>query len=213
MGGESTLCSRHQLVTNPNIGEGASHHHFVVAATAAERVEVARSDPFADEILASRAGVWEGTCRGDMVGGYRVSEFEQDMGPADGLDWLRFRGDTLKEGWKSNIGALFGPRIECGLDALDGVPAWLFGDIRIASAEHLGSDGCGHGLANLLVARPDVSEEYVVALGVLAERVVLQINVEGSGECIGDDKWRACKVVRLDFLVDSALKVTIAREH
>ena len=52
-----------------------------------------------------------------------------------------------------------------------------------------------------------------VAVGVLAERVVEQVDVHPPGERVGDAQRRRGEVVVAHVLVDPALEVAVAREH
>ena len=61
--------------------------------------------------------------------------------------------------------------------------------------------------------RPDVLEEHVVAVVVLAERLGLEVEVHGAGERVGDDQRRGGQVVHLHVGGDAALEVAVAREH
>ena len=60
---------------------------------------------------------------------------------------------------------------------------------------------------------PDVLEEDVVAVGVLAERVVEQVDVHRAGQRVGHDQRRRREVVHLHVGVDPALEVAVARQH
>src|SRR6185437_2106685 len=53
--GEATLDARHHLVLEANVGEGATHHHLVIAASRAVLVEVLGRDVVLFQILPSRA--------------------------------------------------------------------------------------------------------------------------------------------------------------
>ena len=57
------------------------------------------------------------------------------------------------------------------------------------------------------------SEEDVVAVGVLAERLVEQVDVHRPRERVGDDERRRREVVHLHVGVDPALEVAVAAEH
>ena len=50
-----SLRAGHELVAQPDVGERAAHHHLVVAAARAVRVEVGALDPVLDEVLRRRA--------------------------------------------------------------------------------------------------------------------------------------------------------------
>ncbi len=60
---------------------------------------------------------------------------------------------------------------------------------------------------------PDVLEEHVVALGVGAERLGLEVEVHRPGQRVGDDQRRAGEVVHLHVGADPALEVAVAGEH
>ena len=62
-------------VADADIGEGAPHHDFMVAAAAAVAVEVFGSlTPCSMRYWPAGVFVLEGACGGDMVGGDRVTE-------------------------------------------------------------------------------------------------------------------------------------------
>ena len=61
--------------------------------------------------------------------------------------------------------------------------------------------------------RPDVLQEDVVAVGVLAQRVVEQVDVHRAGQRVGDDQRRRREVVHLHVGVDPALEVAVAGQH
>src|SRR5665811_2535934 len=56
---------------------------------------------------------------------------------------------------------------------------------------------------NLGGRRPDVRHVDVVAFGVLAERIVEQVDVHGAGDRVGDHEGRRRQVVHLDVGVDA----------
>ena len=55
--------------------------------------------------------------------------------------------------------------------------------------------------------------EHVVAVGVLAQRVVEEVDVHRARERVGDDERRRREVVHLHVGVDPALEVAVARQH
>ena len=52
--GEAAFDARHHLVLEADVGEGAAHHHLVIAAPCAVLVEVGGLDLVLDQILAGR---------------------------------------------------------------------------------------------------------------------------------------------------------------
>ena len=71
------LLARHQLVAQPDVAEGAAHHHLVVAAPGAERVEVDRPDAVLDQVAPGRPVDRDRAGRRDVVGRDRVAEHHQ----------------------------------------------------------------------------------------------------------------------------------------
>ena len=55
MDGDAAFDARHHLVLDADVGEGAAHHHLVIAAPRAIGVEVARRHLVLDQIDAGRA--------------------------------------------------------------------------------------------------------------------------------------------------------------
>ena len=56
-------------------------------------------------------------------------------------------------------------------------------------------------------------QEHLVAVRVLAQRVVVEVEVHRTGQRIRNDEGRRCEVVHLDIGADAALEVAVAREH
>ena len=65
---------------------------------------------------------------------------------------------------------------------------------------------------DFLLGGPDVAEEDGLAGLVLAERVVVEVEVDAAGEGVGDDQRRRHEVVGANFGVDAAFEVAIAGE-
>ena len=57
MHGDAAFDAGHHLVLDADIGEGAAHHHFVIAAPCAIGVEIARRHLVLDEIEAGGAAL------------------------------------------------------------------------------------------------------------------------------------------------------------
>ena len=85
-------------------------------------------------------------------------------------------------------------------------------DVRIGAPVHLLGDRPADRVLDLLGARPEVAEEDVVAVLVLADRLGGQVEVDAAGERVGDDQRRRGEVVRLHLRVDARLEVAVAGE-
>ena len=85
-------------------------------------------------------------------------------------------------------------------------------DVGVAAAEELAGDGGGDRRPDLLRGRPEVAEVDVVAVGVLADRLGVEVEVHPAGERVGDDERRRGQVVRLHLGMDARLEVAVAGE-
>ena len=94
----------HHLVLDADIGEGAAHHDFVVAAPRAVLVEVGDRDLVLLQVFAGRRGRPDVAGRRDVVGGDRVAEEAEDARVHDVRDGLRLLGHALEIGRVLHIG-------------------------------------------------------------------------------------------------------------
>ena len=78
-----------QAVAQPDVAERATHHHLVMAAPRAVRVEVERRDAVLLEPLAGRAPCRDRPGRGDVVGRDRVAQHGEDASALDVPDGRR----------------------------------------------------------------------------------------------------------------------------
>ena len=85
--------------------------------------------------------------------------------------------------------------------------------VGVVLDEHLLVDRRGDGVGDVLLRRPDVFEEDVVAVLVGAERLGLEVEVHGPGQRVGDHQRRRRQVVHLHVGVDAALEVPVTRQH
>ena len=68
-------------------------------------------------------------------------------------------------------------------------------------------------VADLLVRRPDVLQEDLLALLIDAERLLRKIDIHRAGDGVGDDERRRGEIVGAHVGVDAAFEVAIARQH
>ncbi len=153
----AALDARRHLVPDADVGEGAAHHHLVIAAPAAIAVELVAADLMLHQILARRAVDLDRPGRADVVGGDGVAQQRQELGVDDVGDGLRLHPHALEIGRVGDVGGAGAPLIGIGPLDLDRAPALVaLVHLRIAALEHGPVDIVVHELADLGIARPDV---------------------------------------------------------
>src|SRR5207249_5743064 len=91
--------TRDHAVTQANVAEGTTHHHFVVATTRSIGVEIAFFDSMFYQILTCRTCSSKATCRRDVVRCNGVIKHCQNTRTTNVLDRLRFERHILEEWW------------------------------------------------------------------------------------------------------------------
>ena len=203
-----------QLVAQPDVGEGSADHHLVVAAPRSVGVEVLLFDAVGLQVLRRRCALLDAARRRDVVCGDRIAKQGQHSGALDVGDGLRLGGHAVEVRRLAHI-----RRVRIPLEGLAfgggqvAPPLVALEDVGVVLGEHLLVDRRGDGVGDVLGRGPDVLEEDVVAVGVLAQRIGLEVEVHGSGQCIGDHQRRGGEVVHLHIGGDAAFEVTVARQH
>src|SRR5690606_28045393 len=129
----------------------------------------------------------------------------------DGTD---FHGHAVEVGRVLDVGRVLVPGVALPVGGFDPGPAAVaLEHVGVVLREHFRTDGGGDGVADFLVARPDVAQVHVVAVAVLAQRLAGQVDVDGAGDGEGHHQRRRGQVVHLDLGVHAALEVAVAREH
>ena len=214
MRGHTAFDTRHHFIADSDISKRAAHHHFVVATARAVGIELRGTDLAFEQVFARRAFPLNATRRRDVIRGDGIGEDQQRTRAGDVGDRLRLPLHAFEEGWIFYIGAGFLPAICFRLRALDLLPLFRsFEHVLVAAAIHLGGQAFAHGVVNFLIGRPYVLQINVIAVGVLAERIGRQVNLERAGQRIGNDQRRRSKIVRPDLLMDAAFEVTVAGQH
>ena len=191
-----------------------AHHHLVVAPTRAVGVEVLRLDAVFDQVLAGGAVALDRARRRDVVGGDAVAEHGQHACALDVGHRLRLGGQALEERRPAHVGRVLVPG-----EAVAGRAPPASSSARRRRTPRRSSCGtCPTG------PRPRSSAATSAALGqmsfrntgwpslVLAERVVVEVDVHRAGERVGDAQGGRGQVVHLHVGVDPALEVAVARE-
>ena len=210
----AALDALEHLVADADVGEGAAHHHLVVAAPRAVGVELADRHLPLLQVDARRVRRPERARRRDVVGRHRVAEERQDPRPLDVLDHPGLGAHALEVRRVLHVGRAGRPRI--GLARL-GLTARQWSSPLKTSAYLLRNDSRvtvrSTSSAISLLARPDVLEVDRLAGPPDAERLGRQVDVHVAGERVGDDERRRGEIVRPAVRVDPPLEVAVAREH
>ena len=201
--GVAALDPVEHLVADADVGEGAAHHHLVVAAPRAVGVEVPRVDLPLGQILAGRRRRLERAGGRDVVGRDHVAEQREDARPREVGDDPGLPRHALEVGRVLDVGRGRRPVVGLAVGGLDRAPVLValedVGVLRLEGpARHRRLDELG----DLLVRRPDVLQEDGIAVPVRAERLAGQVDVDVAGERIGDDERRAGEIVRPHVRVD-----------
>ncbi len=113
-----------------------------------------------------------------------------------------------------DVGAVGVPVVQFAFARLDGVPlAFLFQTSPYCFFEHLGQHALVDDRLHFGVRGPDVAEVHGRAVFAGAERFVVEVDVGGAGQGIGDDQRRAGQVVGFHIGIDAAFEVAVAGEH
>ena len=149
-----------------------------------------------------------------MVGGDRVAEHAHDPRTANVVDVADIHGHAVEVGRVLDVGGGLVPGVEVAVGRLDPGPAGVaLEHVGVVLLEHFRADRPGDEVADFLVAGPDVAQEHRIAVAVVAQRFVGQVDVDRAGQRVGDHQRRRGEVVHLHLGVDAAFEVAVAREH
>jgi hypothetical protein len=89
----------------------------------------------------------------------------------------------------------------------------LRGKIRVHLFEDFGIEGRFDEVADLAERGPNVFEENVLSIGVLANGIFGQINIDATGERECDHERRAHEEICFDALMDTGFEIAVARKN
>lgn len=149
-----------------------------------------------------------------MVGSNRVSKVQEAVRVFNELD----DGQVLSEGFEErgvvDVGALLLPLLAVGLGGLECVPAGsALADFVIHLREHVRLHVFVHSLGHFFSTRPDVAQEYILAILVLSDRFGLKVDVRTSGKCIRNYQRRRCQVCSLDVSMNAGFEVAVSGQN
>ncbi len=102
--GDAAFDFRRDLVADADIGEGAAHHDFVIAAAGAVAVEFRHRHATVDQVFTGGRSGLERTGGRDVIGGDRVAEDAEHAGFDDVGDAIRRHGHALEIGRVGDVG-------------------------------------------------------------------------------------------------------------
>jgi hypothetical protein len=84
--------------------------------------------------------------------------------------------------------------------------------VGVVLGEHPRRDGLADRVEDLLPAGPNVPQVDRLAIRVLAQRLAVQVDVDGAGKGVSDDQRRRREVLGADHRVDATLEVAVAAQ-
>ena len=204
-----------ERVAQPDVAEGAAHHHLVMSAAGAIAVEVERRHAVRLEPLAGRAPAGDRARGRDVVGGHRVAQHRQHPRAHDVGDGRRLGRQPLEERRQRDVARCRVPGVAVALRDGQAPPALVaLEHAGIGRAEELGRDGLADGGTDLLAAaarcrtgrpaRPSRSRPSGSVVRSMSTR---------PASAIRDHQRRRREVAGPDLGMDAALEVAVARQH
>lgn len=168
-----------QLVDDPGVGEGASGHDLVVSSPGSVGVKVHLLDSFFGEVPGGGGVLGDASRGGDVVGGDGIPEAAEDVGVADVGDLGESEFRRLEEGRVVDVGRSLFPLVSLGGLGLEGVPpVGSLGNLGVDFLEHLRGQALAYNFFHIGSGGPDVLEEDWLSVGVVADGLSLEIEVD-----------------------------------
>ena len=207
----AALQFRGHFVANPDVGEGAAHHHFVVAAPGAVGIEVGHVHALLLQVLAGRAVRLDSPGRRNVVRGHGVSQQRQQPSVGDFHGLLQVAPDG-EERRLLDVGGVQ-PAVSGAVLHFDGPPSLRPGEhVRVLAGKHCGGHFANR-LRHLLVAGPYIPQMHGLAVRIRADGLPGQIDAGGSGQGVGHHQQRRSQPVGPHFLMHPSLEVAVAGQH
>ena len=202
------------MVFDADIGEGAAHHHLVIATTCAILVKVGRSHFVVDQIFACRRSRLDRTGRRNMVGGDLVAEQGQNPCAGNIGDRLGLMGDAVEIRRVLHIGRPIVPCIGFTSRCFHTTPVHVTGKhIRIAGLVNLLGDIVMDIGLDLFRGRPDIFQINRHAAFADAERLARQILGHRTRQRISDDEGRRREIIGLHVGRDTPFEIAVPRQY
>ena len=186
----------------------------MVSTAGSVGVEVATLDAVASKPLARRGVSLDISGRGDVIGGDRVAELEQNAGIGDVTNRVGFSLHTVEDRQLADIGGGRIPGEGFTLGGLQLLPTRAtVEDVGVALGVHLSGDGRSDDLLDLLGGGPQIGQTNLAAVRGGGQHIVVEIDVHGASDRVDHHQRRAGQVVHLDVGADATLEVTVAGEY
>ena len=149
-----------------------------------------------------------------MISSDGVTNVEKTVSAIDAVNRCEISLSRCEERWVVDVGRAVIPLVELAGRSIKILPHLAsIQDSVIGGLELLrGDDSLSH-LTDLLTRWPDISEEDIVALLVLTERLSLEVKIDGASEGICNNQWWRCKIVGSSVRVDTTLEVSVTRKN
>src|SRR5699024_6009176 len=203
-----------ELVSQTDVSEGTANHDLVVTTTGTQGVVVHALNAVLNQVLSSWGAWLNGGSRGDVVSGDRVAQLHQNASALDVFNWLWLFAHVVEVWCLADVGGIFIP--------LEGLAFWniqvapcivALEDVSVVSFVHFARDSFLDGCFNLFGGWPDVLQEDIVAVLVLTQSIVFEVEVHGARDSVSDNHdWRS-QVVHLHVRGDAAFEVTVTGQN
>jgi len=110
-----------------------------------------------------------------------------------------------------NIGGVFSPCEKVAFRSFELVPSLVSSQsLGVEFFEEFRGDGGSNDLLDFSTSRPDVLEHDGFTLLVVTDRVFLEVNVDVTGNGVGNDKRRTGEIVTSGERVNTSLEVSVS---
>ena len=205
--------ARHHLVAQADVGERAAHHHLVIAATRAVRVEVLPLHAVLEQPFAGGTRRRNVARRRDVVGRDRIAEHRRAARARDRLHARRLHRHAVEVRRVLHVRGIVLPRVRLAGRHVEPLPVLVaLEDVGVLRLEELLLHAAENLVLHFLRRRPDVAQEHR-AVAADAERLAREVDVHAAGERVRDDQRRRREIVEARERIDAPLEVAVARQH
>ncbi|GBD09832.1 hypothetical protein HRbin22_02093 [Candidatus Thermoflexus japonica] len=142
-----------------------------------------------------------------------VAQHRQGPRPADVLQGRRLQGELPEERRLLDVGGIRVPLVEISLRDQEASPSLIpFEDAGVTGPEQLRIQALPDRPLDLLLGRPDVPQEDRLAVGIVAQRLALEIDVDAAGQGVGHHQHGGGQVVGAHQRMDAGLEVAVAAQ-
>ena len=149
-----------------------------------------------------------------MIGRDEVAEVAEHTSAFDGILARNLAGHAVEIGRAAHVGRVIVPREGVARLGAQGLPRGVaLKHVCGALLVQVGRHELVHKSGHLVGGGHDVGVEHGISLSVRTKGILLQIDVHGAGDGVGDDVGRLHQVVLRHVRRNAALEVAVARQH